>query len=257
MPATTFHAGTGAASQTGGGSAGGKLDKAYLAVVGELGPSSNGGSAITPVSGPRKDFLFNPKEYSISKSTQAPRQTTPNAEGSGTPQFTGPQPQTLSVELFLDATEEGAGNRVADYVEFLMESCSASRASKDKRQPSLPIVVFGWGTTTSFPAFVKQVSVKYTMFQPDGTPVRATCSVSLEEVPDPPQGQNPTSGGDSAQRSHTLVAGESLASIAWDEYRDPALWRSLAERNGVDDPMRLANGARLLVPAVEHARRRR
>lgn len=249
--------GLGVGSQAAGGASGAKLEKAYLEVIGELGASSEGGSLITRVSGPKKEFLFNPKEYSISKSTQAPRQPTPNAEGSGTPQFTGPQPQSLSVELFLDATEEGTGVRIADYVDFLMESCSATRASKDARQPSLPVVIFGWGSTTSFPAFVKQVGVKYTLFTPAGTPIRAVCSVTLEEVPDPQPRQNPTSGADSAHRSHTVVAGETLASVAWDTYRDPTLWRALAERNNVDDPMRVVDGTRLLVPAVEHARQRR
>lgn len=257
MSADVMSIGSGVGTQNTGAASGGKLEKAYLEVIGELGAGSEGGSAITRVSGPKKEFLFNPKEYSISKAAQAPRQSTPNAEGSGTPQFTGPDPQSMSVELFLDATEEGQGARVVEYVDFLMESCSATRPSKDARQPSLPIVIFGWGSTTSFPAFVKQVQVKYTLFKPDGTPIRATCSVTLEEVPDPQRRQNPTSGGDTAHRTHTVVAGETLASVAWDTYRDPTLWRALAERNGVDDPMRLAHGMRLMVPAVERARRMR
>jgi hypothetical protein len=256
MAADVFSLGNGVATQSGGGT-GGKLEKAYLAVVGELGPGKGGGSEVIPLSGDRMEFLFNPKEYSISKSTQVPRQTTPAAQGSSPPQFTGPQPQTMSIEIFLDATEDPGADLVKDHVEFLMEKCSATSASLGKQQPSLPIVVFGWGTTTSFQAFIKQVSVKYTMFRQDGTPVRATCTVQMEEVPNPTKRQNPTSGGESARRSHTMVAGDSLASVAWNEYRDPTLWRAIAERNQLSDPMRTSTGLRLLMPPLADARRRR
>src|SRR5207253_4703089 len=57
----------------------------------------------------------------------------------------------------------------------------------------------------------------YTMFKPDGTPMRAICTLDVEEIPSEPGRQNPTSGGLAARRSHTVVAGDSLASIA---YRD-------------------------------------
>jgi nucleoid-associated protein YgaU len=50
---------------------------------------------------------------------------------------------------------------------------------------------------------------------------------------------------------HTVVAGDSLPSIAWREYGDPTLWRPIAERNGIDDPMRLPAGTALLIPAAE------
>lgn len=254
MAATVFNVGAGIASQNGASS--GKLEKAYLEVVGELGPVGDK-TAIIPKAGERREFLFNPKEYSITKSTRAPRATQSSQKGSAPPQFTGPEPQTMSIEMFLDATEDPGTDLVKDYVKFLMESCSATSASIDTRQPSLPVVVFGWGSTTSFPAYIKQVGVKYTMFRQDGTPVRATCTVQMEEVPDAEKGQNPTSGGEAAYRSHVLVAGDSLASVAWNEYRDPTLWRGIAERNGIDDPTRMSTGKQLLMPPLDDARRRR
>jgi len=44
------------------------------------------------------------------------------------------------------------------------------------------------------------------------------------------------------------VAGDTLASVAYEEYRNPTKWRALAEANGIDDPMRLRPGAVLIVP---------
>jgi nucleoid-associated protein YgaU len=49
----------------------------------------------------------------------------------------------------------------------------------------------------------------------------------------------------------TIVAGDSLASIAYKEYGDPAMWRPLAAFNGIDDPLRLQLGSSVLLPVVD------
>ena len=63
-----------------------------------------------------------------------------------------------------------------------------------------------------------------------GVPVRANVKVHLKSVPLPaPLGpMNPTSGGLAPRRTRTVVEGDSLASIAYQEYRDPNRWRALA-----------------------------
>jgi nucleoid-associated protein YgaU len=60
--------------------------------------------------------------------------------------------------------------------------------------------------------------------------------------------QNPTSGTLEAHRSRTVVAGDSLPLIAYAEYGDPGSWRTIAEANGIDDPLRLRAGTGLLIP---------
>jgi nucleoid-associated protein YgaU len=54
-------------------------------------------------------------------------------------------------------------------------------------------------------------------------------------------------------RTHTVVEGDSLQSIAYAEYGNPGLWRAVAEVNGIDDPMRPPTGASLLLPSPEEA----
>ena len=75
--------------------------------------------------------------------------------------------------------------------------------------------------------------------------------VTLEEWPGDWERQNPTSGVLAPERSHTMIAGDTLALVAYHEYGDPVLWRPLAAYNRVDDPMRIARGAQILLPAVE------
>jgi nucleoid-associated protein YgaU len=98
------------------------------------------------------------------------------------------------------------------------------------------------------------VSVRDSLFDPSGVPLRATATVTLEEVPtDTPARQNPTSGTDRVHRSHLVIEGDSLASIAYQHYQDASLWRAIAESNDIDDPMELRPGRQLLIPAAAQA----
>ncbi|MCA9527587.1 MAG: LysM peptidoglycan-binding domain-containing protein, partial [Myxococcales bacterium] len=44
--------------------------------------------------------------------------------------------------------------------------------------------------------------------------------------------------------------GETLQSIAGQEYDDPNQWRRIADANGIDDPFRLDPGVRLIIPPI-------
>jgi nucleoid-associated protein YgaU len=88
------------------------------------------------------------------------------------------------------------------------------------------------------------------LFTADGTPIRAICTVSLQEMPGEKGKQNPTSGALAARSIHRVVVGDSLASVAYGEYGDPTLWRQLAAFNGIDDPMRVPLGSVLMLPSA-------
>lgn len=76
----------------------------------------------------------------------------------------------------------------------------------------------------------------------------------MKERPEAPGAQNPTSGGPPGRRSHRVVQGDSLPSIAQSVLGDPNLWRVLAEMNGLDDPGVLVPGTVVLVPSRHDAR---
>ncbi len=196
------------------------------------------------------DFQFNPKEVTIAKTAKWERKTARGAKKAGPPEFSGAEPCKLTLEMFFDASDTHDGSVVVA-VEKLFGCCVPTDDSVGKNKASPPLVVFSWGTITSFPAFVTSVSAKYTLFAANGTPIRATCSVSLEEMPGEPGKQNPTSGGLAARKSHHMVTGDTLAHLAYAEYGDARLWRTLAEFNGIDDPMRVADGTDVLLPAIE------
>jgi nucleoid-associated protein YgaU len=214
----------------------------------EAKPAGAGGEPGSPLG--RIPFQFNPKELSIQKSAKWERKPARGAKTAGPPEFTGADPCKLTLEIFFDASDTLDGSVVAR-VEQLFACCVPTDQSVAKKKASPPLVVLHWGKVTSFAAFVTSVQAKYTLFTPDGTPIRATCSVALEEMPGDPLKQNPTSGALAARTLHTVVAGDSLASIAYREYGDPGMWRPLAAFNGIDDPIRLRLGSSLFVPTAD------
>lgn len=196
------------------------------------------------------EFQFNPKEVTIQKAAKWERKPTKGSKTASPPEFTGPDPCKLTVEMFFDATDTADGS-VVSVVESLFACCVPTEESLSQKKPSPPLVVLQWGTVSSFPAFVTSVSAKYTLFRANGTPIRALCSVSMEEMPGDPLGQNPTSGSRDVRRVHRLVSGDTLSSVAFAEYGDPTQWRTLAAFNGIDDPMRLRTGTVLMLPSPD------
>jgi nucleoid-associated protein YgaU len=242
----TFTAAGGAPAATGGAPA--NLQRAFL----ELREPPAGGGTANPgneVLG-TIEFQFNPKELTLAKNAKWKREAQRNAKKSGPPEFTGSDPSKLSLEMFFDATS-AMDDKVVKAVEKLFACCVPTEKSRQGKKGSPPWVIFHWGGMTSFPAYMSSVTAKYTLFTPGGTPVRALCTVTLEEISGEQGGQNPTSGALAARDMHVVVAGDTLASVAFRAYGDPGLWREIARTNQVDDPMRLRPGTRLLIPATE------
>jgi hypothetical protein len=235
---------------TGGGrSSGGSKEPATLKLYNAK-PGSAGGAQLASQFD-QISFQFNPKELSITKSAKWERKNSRNSKKSSPPEFSGADPCKMTLEMFFDASGPGHPSVVAR-VEALFRCCVPTDDTLASKKAVPPLVQLSWGTIVSFPGFITQVQAKYTLFAPDGTPIRAVCSVSIEEMPGDPLGQNPTSGALSAHAVHKVIAGDSLASIAFREYGDPTLWRPLAQANGIDDPIRLPLGTTLIVPpAVE------
>ncbi|MFJ5223734.1 LysM peptidoglycan-binding domain-containing protein [Streptomyces sp. NPDC088400] len=232
-----------------GGGAGKSLVRASLAIhQPPVGKSTTPGALIKNFT-----FDFNPSQLTMSRRTDWKFTPSPAVRDGPVPEFMGPEPRQLGIDVFLDSSDDPNGNSVLKKVEALFSCCEVTAASLAAKQPSTPWVVFQWGafSTARFTAYVESVDATYTLFGTTGVPIRATCQVRLHEIPSRTKGQNPTSGALTARRVHRVVAGDSLQSLAWREYGDATVWRVIAETNGIDDPSRLAPGTELVLPAVE------
>ena len=114
-----------------------------------------------------------------------------------------------------------------------------------------PFVTFIWGKIKLFDAVIKSVEIKYTLFAPDGTPIRAKARVSFlqNEIigDDIIPAQNPSSRTD-PRRTRIAQSRQRLDQIAFEEYGDSRMWRTLAEANDMEDPFQLVDGQILVIP---------
>lgn len=206
----------------------------------------NAGGAESPIF--ELKFPFNPKEFSLTRGAKWEAPT--NAGGTMPPEYKGPVPASLSVEIFLDETTKDNGD-ISLIVKKLLGFVNPESDSKSQNKPSAPHARFIWGTAIEFKGYIEQVAVKYTLFRENGNPVRGTVTLTIKEFGAPAARQNPTSGGEPGSRAHPVVAGDTLASIAYAEYGTAAGWRAIADANPtIDDPMRLVPGRSLVVPPL-------
>lgn len=200
------------------------------------------------------DFKFNPKEYSISKQNSW-NQADAN-RGSDTPplHFGGGQPKQLKLQLFFDTYEDGTDVR-REYTDKLFKMMEINprlpEGSTNQTNGAPPKLKFSWGTVWSFFCYLESLSVQFTLFLADGTPVRATADLGLKQAVDEKQqpGTNPTSGGDGGEHIWQVQPHDRLDLIAFHEYADPGRWRVIAEANGIADPLKIKPGQRLIIPS--------
>lgn len=193
-----------------------------------------------------EDFAYNPKDFSLNVAAKWKDKS--NKGGLLSAEYNGPVPQTLQVEMFLDASDKAEGD-ISKKVKELCSFVNPTADSKSKDKPTAPHADFTWGEAIAFEGYISAVAVKYTLFRQNGKPVRGTVTLTLKQFAAPEEGTNPSSGGEPGSRSHKVVAGDTLASIAFGEYGSAAYWRRIADANPViDDPMRLNPGTSLLVP---------
>ncbi len=193
------------------------------------------------------DFPYNPEPFSVT--TRAHWKKSPQPASPAPPQWQGIEAPTVDVKILLDAFAVPPMPPAATIEQLKLLTLPTALSLADGGAKA-PTVMFGWGTNIVMDqAVITKVQVHYERFLL-GEPVRATATVTLEAIPLPaPIGfTNPTSGGLATRRTRTVVEGDTLASIAYREYKDPNKWRALAEANGIDDPMRVKPGSVLVVP---------
>jgi nucleoid-associated protein YgaU len=196
------------------------LEKAQLSA--EMPPGARTRGWTLPV-------LFNPARYSVTAGNTVA--ATPLAQGRGRPEAVRQNPRVLAMDLFLDTYEAGDDvRRHTDAVYSLLDVPDGATAP--------PLCDFRWGRVR-FRGVLESVSGDFTLFLPDGTPVRATLGVSIQEVVT--ERQRP----DYRLRppaTHVVIRGQTLDAIATANFGSVGRWRQIALANGVANPRKLAPG---------------
>jgi hypothetical protein len=194
--------------------------------------------------------LFNPTQYSIEDASKWQAQ-----DRMGQPpelHYTGGDRKKLTMDLFFDTYESRS-----DVREHTSKIAGLLVFNREVHRP--PKVTISWGSAAAdaanshFPLTCVLVTLKqqFVLFLSDGTPVRATLTCQFLEFTLPAEEiqRNEPSSPDHT-KSYVVKEGDTVSGIAGIFYRDPRLWRPIAERNEIDNPRVLSAGAVLTIPKI-------
>lgn len=187
---------------------------------------------------------FNPESYSVSKSVNWGPPENSSGEGASTQrqvnaptvEFKGGGSRQLTLDLFFDLTEEGNGEDVRQETNQIV---SLTRIERDQAHPRVCEVAWGdapVGSDFPFIGVITSLKQNFTLFKNDGTPLRANLNLSFLEFLAPLADKRQT---DPELTTHIIKRGDTLSSIAAQVYRNPKLWRMIAQANQLDDPRNL------------------
>ncbi|MDE6626391.1 MAG: LysM peptidoglycan-binding domain-containing protein [Lachnospiraceae bacterium] len=205
------------------------------------------------VEGSTKDIEveFNPTEYNLSSSIQYSEKNIPGLDGP-IGQYIAGNSTTLNVTLLFNTYKPPtpskpaeSGSDVTVYTKKI-----AALTLIDGELHRVPKVTFAWGSI-NFTGIITDVKESYTMFLADGKPVRAKVDVTFKSVYNISTDKriSPLESPDRT-KVKTVMQGDSLWSIAAQEYEDPEQWRIIARENGILDPLKLYPGQTLKLPPL-------
>lgn len=215
--------------------------------------------------------MFNPYEYTLSKSNSFKEQPAANGENSPPAELSQAGAQTLKLSLHFDTYGYGPDaygsvwdsvygsetdvSQITDKLWNFMKVTTESQPDKNDKK-HVPMVAFHWGVFF-FVSYITNMTQKFTLFNQDGIPVRAKVDITFTQYRDvddrSDKPQNPTSGGGPVNRIHRVVAGDRLDLIANDVYRDATKWRLIANYNKLVSPSDLRPGQMLVIPFEREA----
>lgn len=201
----------------------------------------------------RLEVLFNPKEYSIDRDTEYAEVAIPGLE-SPVLQYVRGGGDRMTFELFLDVTDTMADGKVVtgrSVRELFVRPLERLMLQNEELHAPPPVSIL-WGREVVMQSAVaKSLSVKYTLFDTTGLPVRATANLTLREHRSA-SAQLAESRQHSPDKTNVAIArqGDTLPAIAFREYGEAALWRAIAVANGRSNSLELVAGEELLVPKI-------
>ncbi len=212
------------------------------------------------------DFIevqFNPTEFSLDKGAQIAEIAIPGLD-SPLLQFVRGQNEKMTLDLFFDTTESGMGPGATSVTTLTDKVYSLVKIEPSRHAP--PICSFLWSSSfpgadlspqagnqrrNEFQCLVESIKQKFTLFSPEGVPLRATLTLTLREYKTLNEQLNQLNlSSPDRTHSHVVQNGETLSSIAGRYYRQPGAWRFVADANGIQDPRRLDVGRFLTVPPI-------
>jgi len=200
--------------------------------------------------------MFNPvtfnKKYEIEYFVKVEK-----GAGPKTPVFSRTKPQEYDFEFTLDGTgtsaakllnESGKAVTVEEKVQEFWDICGKLRG--DLHRP--PYLRIKWGAFV-LDVVLKSADITYTLFKPDGTPLRAKITATFDEsIADDEQEARDAKSSPDLSHVRTVIQGDTLPLMTKKIYgNSSSLYLEVAKFNKLNNFRKLRSGSQLIFPPID------
>lgn len=200
------------------------------------------------LAGGEYEVMLNPEKLQWGRSIQYNEDAAVDTSAPAT-KYNKTLSEKLSFELVIDCTGVVDDTRVDMPTEIKQLSKVIYDYNGDIHRPNYLII--NWGSGLAFKCVLTSFNLSYTLFKPDGTPLRARASLEFSSYIDlATLAKKEKKSSPDLTHLVTVVEGDSLPAISQRIYRSPSHYIQIAQYNGLDKFRRLAPGMVLTVPPL-------
>jgi Contractile injection system tube protein len=176
-------------------------------------------------------------------SQQAPDKSTPSQKYKSTPS------QKLSFDIVIDCTGIVDSSRTNMVTEINALQKIVYTYNGDIHRPNF--VKIQWGQNITFNGVLDSLDTSFTLFKPDGSPLRAKISLSFSQYVSPATATK-QAAPKSPDLTHVLTVSQTvnLPQMCQKIWNDHSLYVEVAKYNGLNKFRNLKSGQKLLFPPV-------
>jgi hypothetical protein len=193
------------------------------------------------------EVMFNPSTYSRKYEIKYDSSSGKGTTGSNQ-KFELIEPQEYSFEFVFDGTGTAADLKdVTETIDAFLEL--TAKINSDTHRPNY--LKISWGSLIS-ECILKTAEITYSLFKPDGYPLRAKVKATFAENIDD-QKRAAEEGKNSPDLTHyrTVTEGDTLPLMAYRIYGDSAYYLEVAKANALKNFRKLSVGDTLMFPPIQ------
>ena len=192
--------------------------------------------------------MLNPNKYSRTHTINYAKDSSMGVSGT-LPRFSQTANESIELDLIFDgtgaiygATTDSVDDQIEKFDELVFQYNGMLHANN--------FLLLSWGSLL-FQCVLSTYTVTYTLFSPDGTPLRAEVKAKFEEYiePDEEAAESDRSSPDITHQ-HQVVEGDTLPNLCHRFYKDPSKYLVVAHHNKLANFRKLKPGTVLHFPKI-------
>ncbi len=189
----------------------------------------------------------NPGKYQLNYGIEYSEDQEQGTQGNNPPYSRTP-PESIQFEFLYDGTGvvPGSGDVSSKVKEFKE---TVYKVDGEIHRPKFLKLLWG---DLSFNCVLKDLKINYTLFKPDGTPIRALLNAAFLQIVEEER-REAEQGNSSPDLTHVrfVKEGDTLPLMTYRIYGDPALYIQVAKYNGIRNFREIEPHTRIVFPPIE------